>query len=243
MRSRLFLLATVLVALTATLRCQARDIKFSGHNWSVRSTGSGGPGPNRWNEKNVSVDSEGSLHLKLTHQQGAWECAEVSSTEKFGFGTYQFQVIGRPDQWDPNIVLGLFNYPTKEVGPDGTHEIDIELSRWGHGANPAGNYVVYPTKMGQPPAKQTFPIKLTGDYTTHRFLWTADRVAFQSLYGHRDNNELEFARWNYQPEVPSASMGQKPMPVHINLWCADGKPPKNGRELEVVIRSFKFTKP
>ena len=54
-----------------------------------------------------------------------------SQPKCLGFGRYQFQVIGRIDQLDPNVVLGLFKYPTPDVGPDGTNEIDIEFAQWG----------------------------------------------------------------------------------------------------------------
>jgi hypothetical protein len=31
------------------------------------------------------------------------------------------------------------------------------------------------------------------------------------------------------------------MPVHINLWCFQGRPPTDGEPVEVVIRAFTFT--
>jgi hypothetical protein len=31
------------------------------------------------------------------------------------------------------------------------------------------------------------------------------------------------------------------MPIHINLWLFQGKAPKNGQEIEVIIHQFKFT--
>jgi hypothetical protein len=51
--------------------------------------------------------------------------------QRFGFGRYEFRLLGRPDQFDDNVVLGLFNYTVPEVGPDGTNEIDIEFATWG----------------------------------------------------------------------------------------------------------------
>jgi hypothetical protein len=109
-----------------------RTIQFSGYEWIVRDHGSdlSGPGPNLWDGSNVWVDESGDLHLKLTHTEDGWHSAEVTMTQRLGFGRYQFQVIGPIDQLDPNVVLGLFNYPTEEVGPDGTNEIDIEFAHW-----------------------------------------------------------------------------------------------------------------
>ena len=39
-------------------------------------------------------------------------------------------------------------YPTPDVGPDGTHEIDIEFAKWGVPDAKIGNYTVWPVKRG-----------------------------------------------------------------------------------------------
>jgi len=109
---------------------QAKDIEFGGYTWAVRS-GRGGPGPNVWDENNVWMDTSTNLHLKISQRDGKWSCAEVTMKKRLGFGRYQFQTTGRLDRVDDNVVLGLFNYPTGDVGQDGTHEIDIEFARWG----------------------------------------------------------------------------------------------------------------
>jgi hypothetical protein len=112
---------------------QVNTITFSGYQWDVRAD-TGGPGPNIWDAGNVQVDDEGRLHLKITKNTGAagkteWHCAEINTQQRLGLGRYQFQVIGRIDKLDRNVVLGLFNHPTRgDVGrPDGTNEIDIEF--------------------------------------------------------------------------------------------------------------------
>jgi hypothetical protein len=33
------------------------------------------------------------------------------------------------------------------------------------------------------------------------------------------------------------------MPVHLNLWLFKGLPPKDGREVEIVVQAFEFTPP
>lgn len=58
------------------------------------------------------------MHLKLSAVKGNWYAAELATTQRLGFGTYQWQLIGRIDQLDPNVVLGLFTYPTADVGPE-----------------------------------------------------------------------------------------------------------------------------
>ena len=231
---------------------QTKTLKFSGQEWDVRGTGKGGPGPNQWNPKNVWVDKAGMLHLKITRTvsktnpaQTEWQCAELTSKERFGMGRYQFQVIGRIDRLDHNVVLGLFDYPTPEVGIDGTNEIDIEFARWGNPKWPNGNYTIYPSvgERGKNDS-HTFTYVLEGKdkdaYTTHRFTREADKVTLQSLHGHRNDDQEQIAQWVYLPP-DKRLIPQQPLPVHINLWLFQGKVPSDGREVEIVIKAFAFT--
>ena len=238
--SRILLAGTVALLTAACTISEARTIKFSGYDWTVRA-GRGGPGPNNWDENNVWVDQSGYLHLQLTSRGNQWYASEVSTTDRLGFGRYQFWVIGRLDRLDPNIVFGLFNYPTPDLGPDGTNEIDIEFSQWANPEAPMGNYTVWPTKKELVRASHRFPVELSGDYSTHKIIWNSTSVSFQSLHGHRDDNSSQFGEWLYQPRDPSSYVSQKPMPFRINLWCFRGQPPKDGQQVEIVIRSFKFT--
>ena len=146
--------------------------------------------------------------------------------DRLGFGRYQFWVIGAIDQLDPNVVFGLFNYPTPDVGPDGTNEIDIEFARWGNRKAPNANYTVYPAKTGFDRAHACFSMELNGDYTTHRFGWSSTSVAFQSLHGHRDDGFGEFAAWVYEPRDPVDHIGNQPLPVQINLCCSTATYPE-----------------
>ena len=108
--------------------------------------------------------------------------------DRLGFGRYQFWTVGRVDRLDPNVVLGLFNYPTPDVGPDGTNEIDIEFAKWGKPEAPMGNYTVCPAREELRRANKRFSVELKGEYTTHRFIRNSTSVTFQSLQSHRDDN-------------------------------------------------------
>jgi hypothetical protein len=219
---------------------QAKDIEFGGYTWAVRS-GRGGPGPNSWDESNAWLDTATNLHLRISRPDGKWSCAEVTMRRRLGFGRYQFQATGRLDRFDDNVVLGIFNYPTGDVGPDGTHQIDIEFARWGNAINTMGNYTVWPVVKTLKQVSKSFPVTLIGDETTLRFIWSRDEVKFQSLQGHRDDNREEINAWVYSPKEASQYVSQRPMPVHINQWLFRGLAPKTGREVEVIIHDFKFT--
>jgi hypothetical protein len=225
--------------LAVVLCAEARDIEFGGYTCTIRA-GRGGPGPNAWSESNVWLDAATNLHLKISQHDGKWSCAEVTTKSRLGFGRYQFQTVARLDRFDDNVVLGLFNYPTHDVGPDGTHEIDIEFARWGRATNPMGNFTVWPVEKGRKQVSKSFPVTLTGDQTTHRFTWSRSQILFQLMEGFREDDEGELNRWLYSPQEPAPFISEQPMPVHINLWLFRGQPPKDGREVEVIIRGFKF---
>jgi len=237
-RTKNGLLVGLVLAVASFL--EAKEIQFGGYTWTVR-TGHGGPGPNAWDENNVWLDSATNLHLKISHRGGKWSCAEITMQKRLGFGRYEFQTTGRLDLLDDNVVLGLFNYPTADVGPDGTHEIDIEFARWGSATNPMGNFTVWPAQKGLKHTTKSFAFSLADDQSTHRFTWSRDYVLFQSLQGHHDDDRKELSRWLYRPQERTHSISQQAMPVHVNLWLFRGLPPKSGLEVEVILRAFKFT--
>jgi hypothetical protein len=216
----------------------ANTISFSGYTWNVKApAGPVGPGPNTWSAANVYVDNEGSLHLKLAKNAatGKWECAEVSTTEKFGEGTYQWQVEGPLATLDKNIVLGLFNYS----GKDGFDEMDIEFAQWGNDAFPHLNYTIWPVDKGTSKSYHTANFTMPGGtYTTQRFVRKVKSITFKSLYGFTDADVNEFESKTFKS--PSASISTEPMPVYMNLWLYNGLEPSNGKGMEIVIHSFKF---
>jgi len=233
-------LGSLSAALAQAAPTNAHVIHFSGYDWEVRPDADGGPGPNHWDSGNVRVDSLGRLHLKLTHRNGAWRCAEVTTLRSLGFGRYQFQVTGALDRLDPNVVLGLFNYPAPGAGPDGTNEIDIEYSRWGDPAALPASATIYPAHPGPASVSHPFPMPPGLTDTTQRFLWQSDSVRIQCLRGHRDDDQQEYAQWTFRP-ADHQRLPQKPLPVHINLWLMRGRAPQDGKEVEVIVNRFSFT--
>lgn len=228
------------------LPTDGQTLIFSGIEWKIKPTSTGKPpGNNNWSENNAWVDSLDQLHLKISYSkaENKWFCSEVISKDPLSFGTYQWNVIGQIDSLDKNIVLGLFQY----AGPDGQNEIDIEIAKFENGTAEAGNFTVYPSKSGIDYTSNTFVLNLSGTYTTHRYKWNSDSVIFQSFGGHRDDDVNEISRWEFKPSPASFSSNysdyipQRPMPVFINLWLRSGKPPTDCKEVEIVIKSFKYS--
>ncbi|HSC79992.1 MAG TPA: carbohydrate-binding protein [Chitinolyticbacter sp.] len=256
--------ATKLAALAALplalmlISVEAKTLRWAGYDWNVRA-GGGGPGPNNWDENNAWVDASGYLHLKIANRNGSWSSAEVQllNPARVGFGTYQFQMLGRPDQLDRNTVFGFFTYPSSDVGPNATHEIDIEFARWGNDSYPWLNYTVYPNEVGIEASWAGSNDALSTDRTTHRFTWLSSGITYQALNGHVgvSDNGGEFLRWQFpKAEDPnnwlrrykcpnndaSRCVSQKQQQFLINFWQFEGKAPANGQEAEVVLTGFSY---
>jgi hypothetical protein len=220
-----------------------RKIEFSGYTWNVKASETpAGPGPNYFSDRaeDVWVDEAGRLHLRIVQRNGRWYCTEVFTEAPFGYGKYIFHVTSRVDQLDQNIVLGLFTWD--DTAPEYNYrEMDIELSRWGEAANQNGQYVVQP--WDHPGNMYRFNVVLSGDDSTHGFDWRADRIFFQSLYGHKPfpgSEEDEIASWTYTGgDIPPPGQGN----ARINLWLFNGTPPSDGEAAEVIIQTFEFVPP
>lgn len=201
------------------------------------STDQQGPGPNYFSSSCVSVDAKGWLHLVIRKDSvsGRWICPEITSTKKFGNGTYCFVVEGAIDHFEKNIVLGLFNYS----GNEGYDEMDIEIARWGNDQYPNLNYTIWPGKGDSAEhVSATREFLLKSKLSTHCFKRNADSVICSSFDGLTP--DFENLIYTSTFSEPQASISKLDMPVHINFWLFEGKPPLNQKSVEVVIRSFSF---
>jgi hypothetical protein len=247
MRSRLtarWLLAGVAMVVVATFALaqptRAATISWKGHTWNV--TGGGMAGVCQGNAANVSIDASGYLHMKISNNGGTWTAAEVFSTDKIGFGTYQWQIEGPTDKLDKNVVVGLFPYgPEAGMGQSGNNEIDIEFARWGNSAWPNGNYTIWPP-TGSTSASHTFTFSLNGGTSlTPRFTWSSSKIDFATLGGFVavDATSGLIDAWTFAPADPATRITQAAMPLGMNLWCYEN-PPSDGQNIEIIVRDFQF---
>ena len=81
----------------------------TGRGTPGRSRRAAWPGYARAARTTSPIDANGYLHFKITSAGGAWTAAEMFTTDKLGFGTYQWQVDGPIDTYDKNVVLGLLS--------------------------------------------------------------------------------------------------------------------------------------
>lgn len=229
-------------ALALSVSAPAAELKWKGFDWKLTDGGMAGVADGA--AANVSVDANGWLHLRITKTGNTWTASELFTTQKLGFGTYQWHIEGPVDTFDKNNVLGLFPYgPAAGIGVDGTNEIDIEFARWGQANGVNADFADYPNS-GKVVGVEAFKFSLGGSTSsTARFTWTNASIESLILKGHQPiASEAELLKkWKYAPANPGVNIPQRAMPLGMNLWCFDA-PPSDGKNVEIVIRDFQFVK-
>jgi hypothetical protein len=208
-----------------------KTLQFSGYEWLIKTSDHRvGPGPNYFSDSpdNVFTDAEGQLHLRINQQDGRWFCAEVISSRSFGYGTYRFHLKTTAESLDPQAVLGMFTW---NDDPAYAHrELDIELARWGQANNKNAQFVVQPYTRPENIVRFQMPFGVLS--SVHSFSWKPDSVHFLSQH-----EQTVVQQHTFTKNIPKAG-GEN---ARINLWLFAGRPPANGRPVEVVISKFEFT--
>ena len=241
------------------------SINFSGINWRVKTSGANkmGPGPNYFSDslKNVFVDNQGYLHLKITKDGNSWSCAEVISVPAFGYGTYVFTIENNMADIDKNVVVGFFTWDSAAFYTQANSEVDIEFSKWG-AANDSLTltYSVQPVWFSNPvpyyershrPSIPKSKIKTT---STHAFKWTDTLISWSSFEGSNFPGNNQFANWYFDnTNIPRVKIegGNQSLPIvipgpggdthaRINLWLLNGLGPSDNNEVELIVKEFKF---
>ena len=216
-----------------------RTLHFAGYDWLAKTSSVlVGPGPNYFSDSldNVWIDSQGSLHLRLTRDaSGQWSSCEVVLQRSLGYGTYTFQLDATSNELDVNAVLGMFTW--NDDPTDNHRELDIEIARWGQSSAPNGRYTVQPYQV--PGRMFDFQQPPVGAQTTQRIDWHPDRVRFQSWMGWSSSppsTDAMIAEHTFDSGVPRPGGEQ----TRINLWLDRGAAPVDMLGTEVIVRNFEF---
>ena len=219
-----------------------RFLNFSGYDWSVKNyTAPVGPGPNYFSDatNNVWTDTNGWLHLRITHRTNAWHCAEIFSARTFGLGSYRFELNSPVDSLNPNVTLGLFTYSDDPAFT--SREIDVECSRWQNATDTNNSqFVVQPYNLPNQLVRYRVPPGLAD--STHLFVWETNRISWQSqtgAYSAAATNLIAAYVFTNAANVPQS--GDEV--VHLNLWLIYGNPPTDNNEVEVIVKNFNFVPP
>jgi hypothetical protein len=250
MLSRICCVLALLFPLSAALLYHSRSsahslprtLEWMGYIWIP--TDGGMAGIVKGDPANVSIDSNGYLHLRIVNRNGSYTAAEVFTAQTLGFGTYQWQIEGAIDKMDKSTVLGLFNYGARAgIGVDSENEIDIEFSQWNdtcHGCN--ADFTFYPATGNKllGPMEDNFTYNPKGSVlTTARFEWSSDRIVATIMRGLQtiDTTAGVLQTFTFAPHDYTARIPQRPLPLAMNLWCFRATP---ATDQEVIVRNFHF---
>lgn len=229
------------IALCLFQTAHAQTITWAGHTWKVTSSGMAGVA--KGDPANVTIDADKHLHLQIVKHDSKWASAEVFTTDRMGFGTYQWLIEGNVYEMDPTTVLGLFTYgPTHHLGVDAENEIDIEFSQWNHTCKDCNaDFTVYPSTGNRKPngvSAWEDNFHVTGDnLTTARMEWSADHIVFTLMRGAQPIGTVADVIKTETYSSTAINIPQVAAPVGINLWCFKQTPAK---DQSVVIRDFQF---
>jgi len=210
----------------------SKTIQFSGYEWKVRDTlGERNGSPHDNDPANVSLDSNGFLHLRIGRKSDKWTCSEVIMTRSLGHGTYIFTTQD-VSHLEPAAVLSLFTYD--ELGTDQNHrEIDIEISRWGDPKDKNAQYVVQPyyvpanvSRFNIPPGLLTFSLR-----------WEPGKATFETARGNTPASGAHaIANHTFTSNVPPPG-GET---VRLNLCPFNYSKVPLQNQAEVVIERVQY---
>ena len=203
-----------------------RSVSFSGYEWEVRNAPSDRGGSNVYDERNVSVDAQGRLHLRLTRRDGRWTGAEVSLGRSLGYGTYVF-VTSDTSQMDPSAVLGLLTWD--DGGAEQNHrELDVEISRWGDSRNDNAQFVVQPYYVPANVRRFAAP----AGRLTHTLRWTPGAAAFRTT----TDDGRTVAAHEFTSGVPVP--GNERVRMHVYAFGFSSRSVRD--EVEVAVEKFQY---
>lgn len=210
---------------------QRRALKWSGHTWLVRTPRTNNaPGNNAWSDsmRNVSVDSNDIVTLRITNDGGQWNCIEMESPP-LGYGTYSFTLHTNPNTYDQKPVLGIFTYDDNDDGSHEYREIDIEFSAWNDPTQTSRGW--FTVHYNGTPYQAEHSLSPHTPYTT-KFTWQPGQVYF-STYDATGTLLGEHIVYNtvYTPATET---------IRLNLWLVDGTAPTDGQEVTAQLSNFSF---
>jgi len=241
------------------------SIRFSGYDWTVKIYESNrvNPGQNYFSgdDRDIYLDENGYLHLRIAEHDGKWVSSEVVADEFTGYGTYRFTVEGYMDAFPANVVLGLFTWDNNTFREQANSEVDIEFSKWGDSEKERTlQYGVQPINFGPYYPERDFqPDYTSGDIdgiSTHEFTWADTLITWKSFRGESTEESDKIGEWAFGTNNPAREKNEGgrssnaiviPAPgattsARMNLWIltAIAPGPLDNNAQEVIIRKFEY---
>ena len=213
---------------------------FSGYKWTTKESNERHTGPGRnyfsGGRENIWVDEKGRMHIRTTHNNGRWYCAEARMVESLGYGKYIFHLEGNPAKLDKDLVIGFFTY---DHGDTMHHhrEIDIEFSSWGNEKNMNSQYVLQPHEISENVHRYQTDLSKK---TQHIISWKKNKIGFVSSYVTTEADTeviTKYAEWNYKPHPRLKKNKEK---FSMNVWIYKADFPSDFNDYEFIVSKFEF---
>jgi len=210
-----------------------KPLQFSGYQWQVRTIASDWGGLNNlYDGDNAWTDASGALHLRIRKKEGRWSCAEVVSTQSFGYGTY-IAVVRDTSYLEPAAVLSMTTFDDW-AGDQHYREMDVEISRWGDaGSKTNAQYGIQPFFV----PGNVAPFFAPSGTLTHSMHWESGKVSFKTVRGSAMTDKAPaIAEHVFTSGVPST--GRETLQFLFYVVGSDKYPLQ--KETEVVVEKFKY---
>lgn len=213
---------------------------FSGFKWVTKESNERHTGPGRnffaGGKENVWIDEQGRMHIRMTHRNGRWYCAEARLVESLGYGQYIFRVEANPAKLDKNIVVGFFTYDYDDT-LNHHREIDLEFSTWGKDKDLNSQYVIQPFEV----TKNSYRFQTDISKTSEQVIgWKKNKVSFSSSIITTPNDSVvskKYCQWSYKPEKDIKQHLEK---FSMNIWLFKADFPSDYTDYEFVVSKFQF---
>jgi len=240
--------ACALALLAATsIAVRAATISWKGHTWNVNTgdpIGDGSQGGQiSGSASNVTVDSNGYLHLKISGSGSTAKGAEIYSADNLGFGSVYYVINGPISTMQKQVVASGFTYGAAAgIGSDGENELDVEFSQWdGLAGNINGDFTFYPnTGHGPDPAyEDNWLLNFAGSNVyTVRIDWSSTKVVASIWTGAvsptaSTSTALKTDTFNGN----TSTIPQSACPMMFNLWTFGAYPTQ---ALDIAFQDFQF---
>jgi len=228
-----FFVLFMLVPFLAVAEMGGRGDFYAFEKFWIASQRVGPPAINEFLYSNV-YGKNNSICLSIKSKEGGGvTSAEFRSSEKMWYGTYLIELNYLPE-FEKKYVFGFFTYPSVDIGPDGTNEIDIEISRWGSAARPRGNFGLFTAlrSIAHKPIVNRFDLPPINERTFLAVIWEPDYIRYLIF----TDKEL-LKSWDIYDDGRGI-IPKYPQSVYINFWSLDNK--YQSEPAELCVNGFSY---
>src|ERR1700722_13737391 len=209
------------------------SLKFSGYDWSVRTTSSDKGGTNNlYDPENASTDASGALHMQIKRKSDNWSCAEIFLNRSLGYGTYSVTVRDT-SQLEPAAVFGMFTFD-EWASEERFREMDVEVGgRSDVASNSNARYVVQPFYI----PGNLFPFAAPSGTLTYVLHWESGHATFKTFRGKSSGAGAQLvSEHEFTSGVPIPGKAILRLIFYV---VASGKNPMR-KPSEVVVERFEY---